>query len=114
MTAQHAPHTPPLWRRFLSLPHTRLGWWAVGLAGTFWALQAIIRTSDFEAVMQSLSGEVQWLVIWALVLPGVAGTVVALIALLRGLERSALVWLAMVAGLPAWWRWLRWFSSLTC
>jgi hypothetical protein len=31
MTAQQAPHTP-LWRKFLSLPHTRLGWWAVGLA----------------------------------------------------------------------------------
>ena len=32
MSAQHAPHTPPLWRQYLSLPHTRFGWWAVGLA----------------------------------------------------------------------------------
>jgi hypothetical protein len=31
MTTQHAPHTP-LWRRVISLPHTRLGWLAVGLA----------------------------------------------------------------------------------
>ena len=101
MTTQHAPHSPPMWRKFLSLPHTRLGWWAIGLSGTFWVLQA---TQDwvFTAIaMESLSGVEQWLVIWALVLPGVAGTVVASIALLRGLERSALVWLAMVAGLPA-------------
>ena len=101
MTTQHAPHSPPMWRKFLSLPHTRLGWWAIGLSGTFWVLQA---TQDwvFTAIaMESLSGVEQWLVIWALVLPGVAGTVVASFALLRGLERSALVWLAMVAGLPA-------------
>ena len=31
MSAQHAPR-PPLWRRILSLPRTRLGWWAIGLA----------------------------------------------------------------------------------
>ena len=30
MTA-HTPHTP-IWRRALSLPKTRLGWWSVGLA----------------------------------------------------------------------------------
>jgi hypothetical protein len=35
MSAQRAPHTPPLWRRVLSLPQTRLGWWAIGLAVTF-------------------------------------------------------------------------------
>jgi hypothetical protein len=32
MSAGHAPHMPPLWRRVPSLPHTRLGWWTVGLA----------------------------------------------------------------------------------
>ena len=32
MTTQHAPYTPPMWRRFLSLPHTRQGWLAVGVA----------------------------------------------------------------------------------
>ena len=31
MPTGHATHTPPLWRRFLSLPQTPLGWWAVGL-----------------------------------------------------------------------------------
>src|SRR5215210_1769532 len=31
MSAQQAPHTP-LWRQVLSLPHTLLGWWAIGLA----------------------------------------------------------------------------------
>ena len=38
MTAQHAPDTPPLWRRGFSLPQTHLGWWAVGLAGPSWVL----------------------------------------------------------------------------
>jgi hypothetical protein len=32
--AVHTPH-PSLWRRVLSLPKTRLGWWSVGLAATF-------------------------------------------------------------------------------
>lgn len=27
--AAHAPHTP-MWRRVLSLPGTRLGWWSFG------------------------------------------------------------------------------------
>jgi hypothetical protein len=31
MTA-YTPHTPPMWRRVFSLPHSRLGWWAVGLS----------------------------------------------------------------------------------
>jgi hypothetical protein len=44
MTAQHAPHTP-LWRKVLSLPQTRLGWWAVvliaGTAALVWVLFAL-------------------------------------------------------------------------
>jgi hypothetical protein len=32
MSTQHVPQ-PPLWRRFLSLPKTHLGWWSVGLSG---------------------------------------------------------------------------------
>ena|SRR5918994_3334359 len=96
MTTQHAPHTPPLWRKVLSLPHTRLGWWAIGLtAGS--ALLLI-----FGRFLVSF-GASPWVgsLFLAGLLGGVAGTVVALIALLRSHERSALVWLSMVAGLPA-------------
>ena len=96
MTTQHAPHTPPLWRRVISLPHTRLGWWAIGLtAGS--ALLLI-----FGAFLVGL-GASPWVgsLFVAGLLGGVAGTVVALIALVGSHERSALVWLSMVAGLPA-------------
>ena len=40
MTAQQAPHTQPMWRQVLSLPHTPLGWWAIGLASPALVLMA--------------------------------------------------------------------------
>jgi hypothetical protein len=85
-----------MWRKVLSLPQTRLGWWAIGLtAGS--ALLLI-----FGAFLVGF-GASPWVgsLFLAGLLGGVAGTVVALIALLRGPDRSALVWLSMVAGLPA-------------
>lgn len=104
MTAQQAPHTP-LWRQVLSLPQTHLGWWAVGLVGIFWVLNATSTSVDRLAVLgtevASGGSAVYWLVASAWQLTGVVGAVVALIALLRSHERSALVWLAMVAALPA-------------
>ena len=81
-------HTP-LWRRVLSLPQTLLGWFAVGLAGIFWALTVYFAVYPAGLVV----------LVW--LLASAASGVVALIALLRSHERSALVWLAMVAGLPA-------------
>ena len=105
MTTQHAPHTAPLWRQILSLPQTRLGWWAVGFAGIYWVLTATVDFTDGLWVLgtkvASWDSVVYWPLLSAYSLAGVAGTVVALIALLRRHERSALVWLAMVAGLPA-------------
>ena len=89
MTTQHAPHTPPMWRRFLSLPHTRLGWLAVGLAGIFWALTVYFAVYPAGLVV----------LVW--LLASAASGVVALIALLRGHEQSALVWVAMLLGLGA-------------
>lgn len=99
MSAQHAPHTP-LWRRILLPPSTRLGWWSVGLAATFVALLIINAT-----VFMPSAVEVPWR---QLILPfygigmllcGLAGGVVGLIAVIRRHERSWLVWLAMLPGL---------------
>ena len=87
MTAHHAPHTP-LWRKVISLPHTRLGWWAVGLALTFVVL--II----FGYNVLPLYGIV-------LLFCGLCSGVLGLFAVLGRHERSALVWLAMLPGLFA-------------
>jgi hypothetical protein len=107
-----APHTPALWRRVLSLPHTRLGWWAVGLsAGSlpqFLWLQIFAGGSGIPGVPTPsdpdtwvppwLSGAVTALAvilaIMVLVAPLASG-VVGSLALGAG-ERSLLVWFAQV------------------
>jgi purine-cytosine permease-like protein len=86
MTA-YTPNTPQ-WRRFLSLPKTRLGWWSVGLAATFVVLLI------FGYNVLSLYGIV-------LLFSGLCSGVLGLFAVLRGHERSVLVWLAMLPGLFA-------------
>jgi hypothetical protein len=88
VTAQQAPH-PPLWRRFLSLPHTLLGWWAIGLSAG----------SVLLLIFGGISGVVAdpALVMMIFIAGLLPGAVVGLIALLRSQdERSVLVWLAMV------------------
>ncbi len=83
-TTQHAPR-PPLWRRILSLPRTRLGWWAVGLAAP--ALVSLLPLQlDNNAVI----------VITALV-SALAGGLVGFVAL--ALDQSLLVWVAQVPAL---------------
>jgi hypothetical protein len=91
MSAQHAPHTPSLWRQVLSLPHTRLGWWAVGLASP-----ALILTAYFIVTYWAGGHEysLELLLVWPL--SAVAGAVAGLIALVR--DRSWLVWVAQVNG----------------
>ncbi len=98
MTTQHAPHTAPLWRRVLSLPHTRLGWWAVGLAGIasiafvlFYALpdpEDSVNPPLWNVVLEPIA------FITGLV-GALAGGVVGSLALGAG-ERSLLVWFAQV------------------
>ena len=80
-----------------SLPGTRLGWFSVGLAATFVVL-FIINT----AVFLPAPGVVPWreaFVGIVLLLCAIGGGIAALIALIRGHERSALVWLALLPGL---------------
>ena len=94
MTTQHAPHTPPLWRRFLSLPHSPPGWWAVGLSSPIWALWV------YGLVANLLNGEITVeAVVMVLLFTGpllIPGAIAGLIAVLGSHDRSLLVWLAIV------------------
>ena len=107
MSAQYDPHTP-LWRRVLSLPHTRLGWWAVGLAGPALVLMA------FTNVLGIPNTDTPQLEIWGIVVSGPDGTATALAfltwlvsALVGGVvgfiavvrDRSLLLLVAQVPGL---------------
>ena len=87
MTAQQAPHTPPLWRKFLSLPHTRLGWWAIGVTSAALVLL-------FFSNLGVRTGE---LVVIPILVSALAGGLVGLIALAR--DQSLLVWVAQVPAL---------------
>lgn len=85
-----APHTPPLWRRVVSPPKTSLGWFSVApTAVSVWIL-ICVGLGVFELTPIPLLD---------LVLFGLAGAVLGLIAVLRSHERSWLVWLALVLGL---------------
>ena len=80
-----------------SLPGTRLGWYSVGLAAAFVVLFMVN-----AAVLLPAAGVLAWreaFVGTALLLCGMGGGVGALVALIRGHDRSWLVWLAMVPGL---------------
>jgi hypothetical protein len=105
MTAQQAPHTPPMWRQFLSLPHTRPGWWAVGLSGVsvplfLWLL--LFAGGPMPDPHTWVPPWLSWavtalaviLAIMVLVVPLASG-VVGSLALGAG-ERSLLVWVAQV------------------
>src|SRR3990170_4736638 len=91
---------PPLWRRFLSRPSTRLGKLSVGLALLF-VLLILIN----GAVFMQLSEDVPWrqtiLPFYgiAMMAIGLAAGIVAVIALRWRQERSWLVWIPLLAGL---------------
>jgi hypothetical protein len=106
VTAQQAPH-PPLWRRFLSLPHTLLGWWAIGLSGIGMVLTSLFDNATFDHIFDVLLKILGMTGTWmgtvlmvAVTVTGIisvlSGPVVALIAVVR--DRSLLVWVAMVPG----------------
>lgn len=68
--------------RIAVLPTTRLGWWAVGLAAAFFPLV-------FAAALVPRSAALG-------VICGLAGGVAAVLALVRGHERAAAVFAAVV------------------
>lgn len=71
--------------RFLGMPHTRFGWWAVGLALTSVVLILAWSILPGGAGLGFLCG--------------LGGGVVGLIAIIRQHERSWLVWLTILPGL---------------
>jgi|SRR5215207_212888 len=106
MGAQYVPHTP-LWRKVLSLPHTRLGWWAVGLSAggvvlLLWVFLFAGGPVDMPDPHTWVAPWLSWavtalaviLAIMLLVVPLASG-VVGSLALAAG-ERSLLVWFAQV------------------
>jgi hypothetical protein len=96
MTAQQAP--PPMWRKFLSLPHARLGWWAVGLASI--ALIVFALPDPERAVSPPWLGvALAILRLITLLVAPLAGGVVGSLAVGAG-ERSLLVWFAQVPAAP--------------
>ena len=79
---------------FLSLPNTKLGWWSVGLSASF-----VVMFVVNAAVLLPAPGVVPWretTVGIVLLSCGLGGGIAAPIALIRGHNRSWLVWLAMV------------------
>jgi hypothetical protein len=67
---------------FLERPHTKLGWWAVGLATASFVLQF---------AWSILPGGA-----WLSFLCGLAGGIIAIIAIIRQQERSWLVFLSIL------------------
>lgn len=95
MTAQRVPHNP-LWRRLLSAPSTRLGWYSLGFVGVdlllMFALGIVVGVLN-AAGLPNLAGY-QWLVTTVLFVvgaPALAAIATGLLAVISKGERSVLV-----------------------
>src|SRR3989338_6921979 len=74
----------PVWRRFLSWPGTRLGWWAVGLAAAF-EIMMLFSGAVLMQRTEEVQGWQQLLLIlygFAMMACGLAYGITALVALL--------------------------------
>jgi hypothetical protein len=84
---------------FLRRPASRLGWWAAGLAGAFMLMLlynvfvSMVSRSNSASLQISLPNTGM-----PMVLCGLAGGVVGLVALIKNHERSWLVWLSLLVG----------------
>ena len=94
MTA-HTPH-PSLWRRVLSPPTTRLGWYSLGFVGAvvllMFALGIVVGALN-AAGLPNLAGY-PWLIATVLFMvgtPALAAVATGLLAIMRGGERSIVV-----------------------
>ena len=93
MTNHHAPHAP-IWKKVISLPKTRLGWWSVGLTAGFllYVFALIIGGSALEA--ENLPGIGPFM--FGLTM---AAAATGLVAVLRRGERSILMIFPVLIGL---------------
>jgi len=87
-------------QRFLRRPGTRLGWWALGLGAVFVVLW-IINSTVFMPSTVLIPWRQVLLPFYGIfmLLCGLAAGIVGLIAVIRGHERSWLVWLTLLPGL---------------
>jgi hypothetical protein len=86
--------------RFTSLPHTRAGWWAVGLAGLFLALfifNSAVLIQPSEPVPIPIPVRIAYGFI--MLLCGIASGAAGLVAVIRARERSWMAWLTILPGL---------------
>ena len=90
----------PAKRRSLIWPVTRLGWWGIGLVALY-AILSILNTAVFMRVTFSEQVTRTVLPFYGIfmLLCGLAGTIIALIAIIRNKERSILVWICLLPGL---------------
>ena len=86
--------------RSLVWPVTRLGWWAIGLMALY-ALLAILNTAVFMRVTFSEQVTRTVLPFYGIfmLLCGLAGAIIALVAIIRKKERAILVWICLLPGL---------------
>ena len=90
-----AAHTP-LWRRFISLPTTRVGWYSLGFLGAHGLVMVALGIASGVLAATgapNLAGH-PWLigvVLFAALSPAIAGIVMGLIAVIGRGERSILV-----------------------
>jgi hypothetical protein len=84
---------------FAQRPSTRLGWWAFGLMAAFLVMW-IINTLVFMPGLAPEGWNMVILPIFGIlmVLCGLSGGIVGLIALIRNRERSWMVWLCLLPG----------------
>jgi hypothetical protein len=86
--------------RVFGWPKTKLGWWAVGLTAAFLALLGINMAVFVPVeVPATLSAVVLPAFVTTIVLTGIAGGIVALLAVILRHERSLVLWICMLIGL---------------
>jgi len=85
---------------FIEKPHTKLGWWGLWL-GVAFIVMFIVNIAVFSLVTDETAWRQTILPFYGpfMLLCGLAGGVVGLIAMIRQRERSSLVWLAILVGL---------------
>jgi hypothetical protein len=95
MTAQDVPHTP-MWRRVISLPTTRLGWYSVGFVPAHALVMVALGIASGVLAatgLPNLAGY-PWLiapVLFVALAPALAGMAIGVIAVIERGERSMLV-----------------------
>ena len=93
--------TPPERGRFLGLPRTGTGWWAVGLAAASLLIPLAIMLVNVVNSARNSEGRGINLLGMPVLLLALAGGVTGLVAVTRKHERSWLVWSCILLGAGA-------------